>query len=123
MKYRQNIKSAQIRFLTREGEISAGFAPPPPLSLGALSMRPLILRRRLLRHEGTRASVLVAVELVTTTMKHDGVDVDSVVIVVVKLGGGDLQSGISSSIISYTTSKCSAVNAKSVLGRPMRLTL
>ena len=34
----------------------------------------------------TNASVLVAVELVTTTMKHDGVDVDSVVIVVVNLG-------------------------------------
>ena len=34
----------------------------------------------------TNASVLVAVELVTTTMKQDGVDVDSVVIVVVNLG-------------------------------------
>ena len=33
----------------------------------------------------TNASVLVAVELVTTTMKHDGVDVDSVVMVVVNL--------------------------------------
>ena len=30
--------------------------------------------------------MLVAAESVTTTMKHDGVDVDSVVIVVVKLG-------------------------------------
>ena len=29
--------------------------------------------------------MLVAAESVTTTMKHDGVDVDSVVIVVVKL--------------------------------------
>ena len=34
----------------------------------------------------TNAIVLVAVELVTTTLKQDGVDVDSVVIVVVNLG-------------------------------------